>query len=643
MSEPAATLPVSSSSASSSASSSPSTTSSNHSGSPPKKGIIHQTSTETPSKHHHVSFKDNPDNASDHNNEDNQKIPLTTCESNNHNPENGTMKSSEEDDHEVTHVSEIIGGFGFFQKKVFAFFFICGIFSAWNGLALSFYGPEIDYWCENTEWTSKNISIGAQKLEIKNTPNYVPCSDPNSIGLNLSSATCSKFIFDDSEYQSTIIQEWDLVCDKSWLVSMAKSSYMVGTLVAVLLSQVADKYGRFPVVFGGVMTEVAAGFLSAISPNIYVYLFSRFFLALGNAARWGSGFVILLELVGTKYRSDIGIGIEFGWALGYVLLPVIAYFIRDFRILQLTLTIPEIIFIYLAWIVVPESPRWQLTHGKFKSVERDIRTAAHQNCRAKGFAPDDQVIEPKLRRLLKKFQDESRDQAVSKSNNDITLFDLWKTPNLRRKTFILYLTWAVNGFVYYGLSFNTNSLEGNPYLNFALSGAVEIPAYALTLYALKRYGGRKPVLVSNMIGAGLAFLLILPFSSYDNLIWLRTSLAMVGKFFITASFAILYLYSAEIYPTVARGVGIGSSSMFARVGAIAAPFVKELGEATHVSIALAIFGFLSIFNSWILWKYAEETDGKEIPDTIYEAEYDQVRPVENGCNNSKIYRKVSKS
>ena len=37
----------------------------------------------------------------------------------------------------------------------------------------------------------------------------------------------------------------------------------------------------------------------------------------------------------------------------------------------------------------------------------------------------------------------------------------------------------VTSLVYYGLSFNVDDLAGNIYLNFALSGFVEIPAYLL--------------------------------------------------------------------------------------------------------------------------------------------------------------------
>jgi len=51
---------------------------------------------------------------------------------------------------------------------------------------------------------------------------------------------------------------------------------------------------------------------------------------------------------------------------------------------------------------------------------------------------------------------------------------------------------------------------------------------------------------------------------------------MIGKFCVTCTYAMIYVYSSELYPTVARNIGVGSSSMVARVGSILAPFVKEL-------------------------------------------------------------------
>jgi hypothetical protein len=43
---------------------------------------------------------------------------------------------------------------------------------------------------------------------------------------------------------------------------------------------------------------------------------------------------------------------------------------------------------------------------------------------------------------------------------------------------------------------------------------------------------------------------------------------MVGKFCASASYAIIYLYSSELFPTSVRNSGMGTCSMMARVGAI---------------------------------------------------------------------------
>ncbi|CAG2117590.1 unnamed protein product, partial [Medioppia subpectinata] len=175
----------------------------------------------------------------------------------------------------------------------------------------------------------------------------------------------------------------------------------------------------------------------------------------------------------------------------------------------------------------------------------------------------------------------------------------------------------VNAFIYYGLSLNTNNLGGNPFINFLLAGAVEFPAYALCIYLLKRYGRRWP-LSAAMFGAGLGCLATIPFMT-STLVWPRVTFAMFGKFCVTCSFGIIYVYSAEIYPTVVRNVGVGSSSMVGRVGSILAPFVKELGIYTHVTIPLAIFGILSITDG-LLILCLPETHGKEMADTIDDVE-----------------------
>ena len=59
---------------------------------------------------------------------------------------------------------------------------------------------------------------------------------------------------------------------------------------------------------------------------------------------------------------------------------------------------------------------------------------------------------------------------------------------------------------------------------------------------------------------------------------------MCGKFFGAAAFAILYVYAAELFPTVVRNVGVGSSSMCARIGGIIQPQIQLL-----VSVCIQLY------------------------------------------------------
>jgi hypothetical protein len=53
-------------------------------------------------------------------------------------------------------------------------------------------------------------------------------------------------------------------------------------------------------------------------------------------------------------------------------------------------------------------------------------------------------------------------------------------------------------------------------------------------------------------------------------------LFLVSKFFISASFLIIYPFAGELYPTQLRGIGIGISAYVAGLGLIMIPFVTYL-------------------------------------------------------------------
>ncbi len=76
---------------------------------------------------------------------------------------------------------------------------------------------------------------------------------------------------------------------------------------------------------------------------------------------------------------------------------------------------------------------------------------------------------------------------------------------------------------------------------------------------------------------------------------LEISMVMMGKFAITCSFTITYVFTAELLPTAVRNVGLGVGSMAARLGGIAAPYAGLL-----VGSKLLIFYYISHSKCYVI-------------------------------------------
>lgn len=61
------------------------------------------------------------------------------------------------------------------------------------------------------------------------------------------------------------------------------------------------------------------------------------------------------------------------------------------------------------------------------------------------------------------------------------------------------------------------------------------------------------------------------------------TLAMLGKGIITAGTSMIYVFLAELYPTVLRNTASGACSILARVGGSTASFFFKLGESSKLS------------------------------------------------------------
>ncbi|XP_072019915.1 organic cation transporter protein-like [Amphiura filiformis] len=515
-----------------------------------------------------------------------------------------------------------LGEFGPYQRRVYLLATLYYIPWAFHAIASVFLAAGTDHWCsiptpvsdafnctgfgldlEECERAQKNLII--PRRHVEGALVYEQCERYNISGFTGDATAklktnvtqeCDTWEYDMTQYKTTVVQDFDLVCENKNLPKYADSAYFAGFLIGnFLFGNIADWIGRYLTFFIAVGCMTVSGTVAAFSPTFTAYAIMKFFIGLTNMAGL-CAFTLGSEIVGPSKRAMAGNVGGLLFSVGYMLLAIIAYFIRDWRQLQLAISVPLVLFFLLIPILC-ESPRWLISRGQFSKAEQIIRKAAKVN-----------------KAQLPKVLFEEHEQIMEKEDKAIgTPWDLFKTPNMRAKSLNLFYNWFVNNMVYYGLSLSTSGLGVNDYVAAFVSGAVEVPALLSCWFILDRFGRRFPLFI-YMVGGGMACILAALLPPGVG----RTVVAMIGKFGITASFSVAYILSGELFPTPVRSIGIGMSSMCARVSGIIAPFILILGDYWP-PLPFIIFGVNSVV-AGALALLLPETLGTNLPQTLHEGE-----------------------
>ncbi|RXG51824.1 Organic cation transporter protein [Armadillidium vulgare] len=194
------------------------------------------------------------------------------------------------------------------------------------------------------------------------------------------------------------------------------------------------------------------------------------------------------------------------------------------------------------------------------------------------------------------------------------------TPEIRKRTLLVYVDFIVASTVYYGLSLNSKNFAADPFIYMMLTGLMEVPAYTLTAPIVARFGRRTPTSVCySLCGVTILILAFIP----SDPAWLVITLAMIGKLCISSAYQILYLISSEIFPTEVRLQGLGTSNLVARIGAASSPFITDLLGASYPWAPSLVFGSAGMV-AGVATLLLPETLNKPMPETIYQLENQKI-------------------
>ncbi|KAI1725160.1 sugar transporter domain-containing protein [Ditylenchus destructor] len=529
-----------------------------------------------------------------------------------------------------------LGEFGTYQKVQFLLVCLPTIITAMHALSWTFAGKSDPHRCRlpnepynASYWgADKNLFVPTDCTDLETHPSYKHCPYQACRLNNQSTDTngCPNgYIFDHSEMNWSALERWEIVCDWHVLKAVIQSLYYIGQMIGSLVfGFLGDRIGRKKVFIIAILIQIVAGAGMAVAPNWIVYSIMRIAVGSAHPGIFVIAVVIGMELVGPKKRKLAAVLTGMFFSFGQVILGILAYFIRDYQHLQAAVALPALIFTVYWWII-PESARWLVSQKRYNEADAVLQRAAKIN---KTQLPPNWWDEIEITAT-----EESTKTVAAVHNRKHNFLDLLRTPKLRRISLVAFFCWPVVSMVYYGLSMNPNVLGGNLYLNFIFGGLMEIPA-VLIVYLLVDRVGRKPLLAGGYLIASACALSNLVMG--DEAHWfIALAQFLLAKGAITATYATIYTFTPELFPTVIRNTAMGVCSMMARLGAILASYISMwLVEVMGKNVVIIPFSTLGIVAAIMALVFLPETMGQPLPETVEEVEGSltthELQPLQSG-------------
>lgn len=392
------------------------------------------------------------------------------------------------------------------------------------------------------------------------------------------------------------------------------STLMFGVLIGnSIVGTLSDKYGRKPVT--GILAPlcVLVAVLSTFLTFDFIsYAFWRFLTGAFTGGLGVAVSVLTLELVGNEYWGKMCIMGSVFFAIGLFILSELAKIFNYWKSLTLATALPNIYLLYIIYIT-PESPRWLASQGKYDQAENILKMIGRGNNKS----------EIDLRKVcLKRENQTPRESPNQNQNRKVSEggLDILKSKIVRTRMLVMVVVWYSVSLIYYGLTLGAGDLGDNIYENTIFSGLSELPGYVITIMMMenKVFGRKKSLIIFYfLIFLMCAIIDIFALQGHSKLI-----LALMSKMLIAGAFAACYTYACELFPTTIRSIGLGWSSMAARIGGISAPFAISLGHMIRKdddNSGFLFYGIFSLISGFVLF-LVPETYGKELFDNIKELE-----------------------
>ncbi|XP_022877843.1 organic cation/carnitine transporter 3-like [Olea europaea var. sylvestris] len=421
----------------------------------------------------------------------------------------------------------------------------------------------------------------------------------------------------DLPVHTSIISEWSLECSGSIITGLPASSFFLGCLAGgFVLATLADSsLGRKNLLVLSCLIMSLSGVLTTLSINVWMYTTLRFISGFGRSTIGACALVLSTELVGKKWRGNVGIIGFICFTLGFLSLPGIAYLTRgsSWRLLYLWTSVPSVFYSVLLYFLVHESPRWLYIKGWKEEFARTLRSIAAPANRSS-------LTDSFFCRWVE-WEEESQETDMYSAIKML----LQKSWAFWRLASVMVVGFGA-GMIYYGMPLGLGNLEFNLYWSVALNAFLELPASFLMFFLTGKLDRKISILVFALL-SGICSV------TCAMVRWkgMQIGLELVSFFCAVTAFDVVLIYTLELFPTCIRNSAVSMVRQAVVLGGVFGPLLAAAGRKNGF-LSYSVFG-LTIAVCGLFVIFLPETRGRTFCDSIDEEEQKN-GALSNGVNTA---------
>ncbi|KAH9309502.1 hypothetical protein KI387_037413, partial [Taxus chinensis] len=393
---------------------------------------------------------------------------------------------------------------------------------------------------------------------------------------------------------ASVVSEWNLICSNKFKAGIPASLFFIGCVFgAGILGSLADAcLGRKRTLILSCLVMSVSGFLTALSPNIWIYSFLRLTTGFGRAGVGICSLVLSTEAVGHKRRGQIGLYSFLFFSAGFASLPAIAYMTKSsWRMTYIFISSLSMAYCCIILPFIWESPRWLIIRKREAEALKTL---------AKMAAWNNKHLPQNVRISIA-----AEHEKTNNLNSILTV--AWA----RRRMLVLMAVGGGTGLVYFGMPLNIGNIKFNPYINTSLNALMEVPAIAAGTLLLPITDRRLLVSVSSGIYALCCII-----CSFVSNGWIQIVVELTGFLAVCTTFDLTYVFCLELFATEVRSVAVAMLRQAIMAGAAIAPWVVVIGR-THSFLSFLVFGGFGVLSA-LLTLLLPETRNRPVYETMEE-------------------------